>query len=117
MLLYDWGFFVKPGRRDEFVAWLEDNEARLLELAPKKYEYLGTYRALSPEPQDFHQIWRYRSESRPDMRRAAADDSGRFTEIAREYLSFVDSERESEEVFRLYREVAGSRDEQAPNQA
>lgn len=117
MLLYDWGFFVKPGRRDEFVAWLEENEPRLGDLAPKNYEYLGTYRALSPEPQDFHQIWRYRSESRPDMRRAAADTSGRFTEIAREYLSFVDNDRESDEVFRLFREVAPSRDEQGAKEA
>ena len=116
MLLYDWGFFVKPGRRDEFVAWLEENEPRLVDLAPKNYKYLGTYRALSPEPQDFHQIWRYRSESRPDMRRAAADKSGHFTEIAREYLSFVDNDRESDEVFRLFREVAPSRDEQGPKE-
>lgn len=106
MLLYDWGFFVEPGRRDEFVAWLKDNEPRLEEFAPKNYHYLGTYRSLSPEPQDFHQIWRYKSESQPDMRKAASDRSGAFTEIAREYLSFVDSSRENDEVFRLYREVA-----------
>lgn len=105
MLLYAWGFFVEPGRRDEFVAWLGENETRMLELAPKNYEYLGTYRSLSPEPQDFHQIWRYGSESHPDLRRAAADDSGGFTAIAREYLSFVDSDRENEEVFRLYLQV------------
>lgn len=108
MLLYDWGFFIQPGRHDEFVAWLKQNESRLVELAPKNYEYLGTYRSLSPEPQDFHQVWRYRSEAQPDMRKAAADEAGAFTEIARDYLAFVDGGRESEEVFRLYRVVAGS---------
>jgi hypothetical protein len=106
MLLYNWGFFIQPGRHEEFVAWLEANDARLVELAPRNYEYLGTYRSLSPEPQDFHQIWRYRSEAQPDMRRAAADEAGAFTEIAREYLSFVDADRQDEEAFRLYREVA-----------
>src|SRR5690606_34492524 len=28
MLLYSWGFFVKPGRGNDFVAWLEENEPR-----------------------------------------------------------------------------------------
>ena len=107
MLLYDWGFFVEPGRRDEFVAWLEENERRMVETAPKNYEYLGTYRSLSPESRDFHQIWRYRAETPPDMRKAAADTTGEFTEVAREYLSFVDTSREADEEFRLYRDATG----------
>ncbi len=102
-LLYDWGFFIKPGRRDEFLAWLAESESRLVELAPKNYEYIGTYRSLSPEPCDFHQVWRYGSERPPDLRAAAADSSGAFTDVAREYLGFVDTSRESEEEFRLYR--------------
>lgn len=101
-LLYDWGFFVEPGRRDEFTAWLEENERRLSDLAPKNYEYLGTYRPLSPGSCDFHQLWRYGAERPPDLRTAAAG-SGHFTEVAREYLSFVDTTRESEEEFHLYR--------------
>lgn len=104
-LLYDWGFYVKPGRRDDFLTWLEENESRLVELAPKNYEYIGTFRLLSPEPCDFHQVWRYGTERPPDLRAAAADSSGAFTEVAREYLDFVDTGRESEEEFRLYRDA------------
>ncbi len=102
-LLYDWGFFVKAGRREEFVEWLSENEKRMSELAPKNYEYIGTYRSLSAEPCDFHQIWRYGTERPPDLRMAAADHAGAFTDVAREYLSFVDAARESDEEFRLYR--------------
>ena len=104
-LLYDWGFYVKPGKRDEFLAWLNENESRLVELAPKNYEYIGTYQSLSPEPCDFHQVWRYGSERPPDLRTAAADHSGAFTDVAREYLDFVDTTREAEEEFRLYRDA------------
>ena len=106
MLLYDWGFFIQSGRHDEFVAWLAENESRLVKLSPRNYEYLGTYRSLSPEPQDFHQVWRYRAETQPNMRTAAAAEAGAFTEIARDYLSFVDDQRGDEEVFRLYTEAA-----------
>ena len=103
-LLYDWGFFVKEGERAEFVAWLTENEQRLIDMAPKNYEYLGTYRSLGPEPCDFRQIWKYGSERPPDLRSAASEEqTGRFTDVAREYLSFVDTSRESEEEFRLYR--------------
>lgn len=105
-LLYDWGFFIKPGKRDDFLAWLAENESRLVDLAPKNYEYIGTYRSLSPEPCDFHQVWRYGSELPPDLRAAAAPDaSGAFTDIAREYLDFVDTTREPEEEFHLYRDA------------
>lgn len=103
-LLYDWGFYIKPGRREGFLGWLADNESRLAEFAPKNYEYIGTYQSLSPEPCDFHQVWRYGSERPPDLRAAAAaDHSGEFTDVAREYLEFVDTSREPEEEFRLYR--------------
>lgn len=102
MLLYDWGFFVQPGRIEEFLAWLAENDDRLGEMAPKNYEYLGTYRAMHPEPWDFHQIWRYGTDRPPDLRAAAADQSGQFTEIARTYLSFVDVGRHDDEEFRLY---------------
>lgn len=102
-LLYDWGFFIEAGRRDDFLAWLAENESRLVVLAPKNYEYIGTYRSLSPEPCDFHQLWRYGSERPPDLRAAAADSAGEFTDVAREYLDFVDTTREPEEEFRLYR--------------
>jgi hypothetical protein len=104
-LLYDWGFFIKAGKRDDFLAWLAGNESRLVELAPKNYEYIGTYRSLSPEPCDFHQVWRYGSERPPDLRAAAAAQAGAFTELAREYLDFVDTSREPEEEFRLYRDA------------
>jgi hypothetical protein len=48
-------------------------------------------------------VWRYGSERPPDLRAAAADSSGAFTDVAREYLDFVDTSRSSEEEFRLYR--------------
>jgi hypothetical protein len=104
-LLYDWGFYVKPGQKEAFLGWLEDNEARLSELAPKNYEYIGTYQSLSPEPRDFHQVWRYGAERPPDLRTAAAGHSGAFTAVAKEYLDFVDTDRGSEEEFRLYRDA------------
>lgn len=109
-LLSDWGFFVTTGREDEFRQWLLEHEEGLLRLAPKGYEYLGTYIPLwRPETERaaFHQVWRYGSSGSPDMRMAAAHDGGAFTELARQYLSFVDQGRESEETFRLYRSVEG----------
>lgn len=102
-LLYDWGFYVKPGQKEAFLAWLVENEPRLARLAPRNYEYVGTYRSLSAQPCDFYQVWRYGSEQPPDLRAAASVDSGAFTDVARDYLSFVDEGRSSEEEFRLYR--------------
>ncbi|MDP3984638.1 MAG: hypothetical protein Q8Q52_06530 [Acidimicrobiia bacterium] len=107
-LLSDWGFFLRPGRESEFRDWLGENEEQLSRLAPKGYEYLGTYLPLwrpETESAEFHQIWRYGSSRPPDMRVAAADTGGAFTELAREYLSFVDQTRQEDETFRLYRSV------------
>lgn len=102
-LLYDWGFYLLPDHREEFLDWLTENEPAMSKLAPKNYEYLGTYRSLGPDPCDYHQLWRYGGERPPDMRAAAADSSGDFTELARQYLSFVDQGRQDEEEFRLYK--------------
>ena len=105
-LIYDWGFYVAPGREDAFREWLSENESKLAELAPKSYEYLGTFRPLWGEAiGDYHQMWRYGTDRPPDLRRAAADAGGAFTELARQYLSFVDETRATEETFRLYRSV------------
>jgi hypothetical protein len=107
-LLSDWGFFVKPGLEETFRTWLKDNQERMYRLAPKGYEYLGTYLPLwrpATESAELHQIWRYGSSGPPDMRVAAEDSGGAFTELAREYLSFVDQTRQEEETFRLYRTV------------
>lgn len=107
-LLSDWGFFVQPDREKEFRHWLTENEARLTTMAPKGYEYLGTYLPLwrpEGESAEFHQLWRYGSSRPPDMRVAASDSGGAFTDLAREYLSFVDQSRQDEETFRLYRSV------------
>lgn len=107
-LLSDWGFFVLPERVEEFRQWLEGNESRMIEMAPKGYEYLGTYLPLwrpEGESAEFHQVWRYGSNRPPDMRVAASDSGGAFTDLAREYLSFVDQSRQDEETFRLYRSV------------
>lgn len=107
-LLSDWGFFVKPERADEFRRWLASHESQLEELAPKGYEYLGTYLPVwrdASERSEYHQLWRYGTSRPPDMRAAAADSGGAFTEIAREFLSFVDDTRSAEEGFRLYRSL------------
>jgi hypothetical protein len=105
-LFYDWGFFIQPGRDDDFRAWLADHDEQLLELAPKHYQYLGTYRPLAAsDPCDYHQLWRYAADRTPDLRVAASDLDGGFTKLAQEYLSFVDASREHDETFNLYGEV------------
>ncbi len=105
-LIYDWGFYVKPDREEAFREWLTEHERELAELAPKSYEYLGTFRPLWGEAiGDYHQMWRYGAERPPDLRQAAADTGGAFTELARQYLSFVDDSRADQETFRLYRSV------------
>lgn len=105
-LLSDWGFFVKTDRRAEFDSWLAEHEKRFAEVAPRQYEYLGTFKPLwktdATQPQ-YHQLWRYGTQAPPDLRVAAEDDQGAFTDLAREYLEFVDQSRASEEDFRLYR--------------
>ncbi len=107
-LVSDWGFFVKPDRQADFRRWLRDNEQRLAELAPKGYEYLGTYLPVwrdASESSEYHQLWRYGAPSPPDLRAAAGDSGGAFTELARDFLAFVDESRSEEEGFRLYRSV------------
>jgi hypothetical protein len=106
MLLSDWGFFLKPGTDDRFNQWLEENEERFALVSPSNYEYLGTYVALwrgEGESAQFHQLWRYGSQRPPDLRAAADDQGGEFTEMARQFLAFVDDTRSSDETFRLYR--------------
>jgi hypothetical protein len=107
-LLSDWGFFVKAERATEFREWLAEHESSFLELAPSAYEYLGTYLPIwrgPGEQSEYHQLWRYRTERPPDLRRAASDSGGAFTALAREFLAFVDEDRQGDEVFRLYRSV------------
>lgn len=106
MLVSDWGFFLKPGTEGAFDEWLRVNEERFAEVAPASYEYLGTYVPLwrgEGESAPFHQLWRYGSTRPPDLRVAAGDSTGEFTEMARQFLSFVDETRSAEETFRLYR--------------
>lgn len=105
-LVSDWGFFIEDGTQPAFLKWLEDNEARFEELAPPGYDYIGTYVPLwqsSDETAQYHQLWRYQIDRPPDLRRAAADTAGEFTELARQFLDFVDESRQAEESYRLYR--------------
>ncbi len=105
-LFYDWGFFIPPGRDEEFHAWLATHDEQMVDHAPRHYQYLGTFRPLTAaDPCDYHQLWRYAADRAPDLRVAASDDGGTFTELAREYLSFVDPSRQAEETFRLYGKV------------
>lgn len=107
-LIYEWGFFVQPGREKEFRDWLATHEWALAEAAPPKYEYLGTYTpvwAPGGRGGEFHQIWRYGHSQSFDFRDAASTTGGDFTELARQYLSFVDEARAADETFRLHRSV------------
>ena len=107
-LLSDCGVFVKGGRDEEFRRWLAGHESGFSDLAPPTYEYLGTYRPIWRDPNEraeYHQVWRYHTDRPPDLRRAAADQGGAFTELARDFLAFVDEGRQAEETFRLYRSV------------
>lgn len=107
-LVYEWGFFVKPHREEEFRAWLLANEGRLAKTAPPHYEYLGTFVPLWADEatrRDVHQVWRYATPHDFDLRHIAEASPGAFTELVSEFLSFVDETRATEETFRLYRSV------------
>ena len=112
-LVSDWGFLLKPGTEESFHQWLEENEEEFARVAPPGYDYLGTYVPLwrgEDELAQFHQMWRYNTERPPDMRTAAADTEGAFTDMARQYLDFVDESRQADETFRLYRSARRSPD-------
>ena len=78
-LIYEWGFFVEPGKEDEFRRWLADHEDDLARAAPPNYEYLGTYTpvwAPGGRGGDFHQIWRYGHPLSFNFRDAATSTGG-----------------------------------------
>ena len=105
-LLSDWGFFVQPGRKEEFDLWLANNESRFSAAAPHHYDYIGTFKPLGKldgEHPEYHQLWLYGSGNPPDLRVAADDEWGAYTDLARQYLAFVDQTRAGDEDFRLYR--------------
>lgn len=114
-LIYDWGFFVLLDKEKEFSQWLAAHEAELYEHSPPSYEYLGTYRPLWGTPTcDYHQLWKYRTERTLDTQTEYPPDTRvmslvggpyTFTELSRQYLSFVDESRAGKETFRLYRSV------------
>ena len=112
-LVSDWGFFLKPGTAEAFHKWLDENEEVFSRLAPGGYDYLGTYVPLwrgEGESAEFHQLWRYLTDRPPDLRAAAADNAGAFTEMARQFLDFVDESRHVDETFRLYRSARRTAD-------
>lgn len=112
-LVSDWGFFLKPGTTDAFHKWLEEHEEEFSRLAPGGYDYLGTYVPLwrgEGESAEFHQLWRYLTDRPPDLRAAAADNAGAFTDMARQFLDFVDESRHVDETFRLYRSARRTAD-------
>ncbi|GIU91157.1 MAG: hypothetical protein KatS3mg011_0063 [Acidimicrobiia bacterium] len=105
-LVYEWGFFVKEDRKPEFLTWLREHEEELARHAPEHLEYLGTYTPVwAPEERcDFYQLWRWRSHIPSfSLREVARTESSAFTELARQFLSFVDDDRSSQESFRLHR--------------
>ncbi len=107
-VIYEWGFFVKEDREDEFRDWLAANERLLAESAPEHYEYLGTYVpiwATVQVPGAFRQLWRHGGVRQFDMR-AASEGPGAFARLVGEYLEFIDDGRADEETFALYREAA-----------
>lgn len=107
-LMYEWGFYVKPGAKDDVRAWLEEKEKALADATPAGLEYLGTYVPVwAPEPRcDLYQIWSWRRRGTDfNLRTAAGTDRGAFARLAAEFLAFVDDDRSAEETFRLHRSV------------
>lgn len=106
-LIYEWGFFVRPGAFDEMRGWLLEHERELAEAAPQGLEYLGTYLPVwAPEQRcDVYQVWRWRRSGEFNLRAAAGADRGVFAQLASQFLSFVDDTRTDEETFRLHRSI------------
>ncbi len=104
-LIYEWGFNVDPGRADEFVGWLDEHEDRLARSTPTRYEYLGTYLPVwgVTGPRTYRALWRYETGEPLDLREAMDRSDSEFAELAKQFLSFVDESRASEETFVLYR--------------
>ncbi|HLU30744.1 MAG TPA: hypothetical protein VK088_03205 [Acidimicrobiia bacterium] len=106
--MYEWGFFVKPGRIEEVKEWLAEKEAAFDEATPPGLTYLGTFLPIwAEDPRcDLYQIWSWRRRGPDfDLRSAAHADRSRFAELAAEFLAFVDEGRSGEETFRLHRRV------------
>lgn len=106
-LIYEWGFFVRPGAFDELREWLHEHESELADSAPQGLEYLGTYLPVwAPEQRcELYQVWRWRRSGEFNLRAAAGADRGAFAELASQFLSFVDDSRTYEETFRLHRSI------------
>lgn len=106
-LIYEWGFYVRPGSFDELREWLLEHEHDLAAAAPQGLEYLGTYLPVwaSERRCDLYQVWRWRRASEFNLRAAAGADRGTFAELASQFLSFVDNGRTDEETFRLHRSI------------
>ena len=107
-LIYEWGFYLKPGAKEEATRWLSGNERALAEATPEGLEYLGTFQPVwAPEPRcDMYQVWTWRRRDEGfNLRDAAGTDRGAFARLAAEFLSFVDDRRTTEETFRLHRSV------------
>jgi len=106
-LIYEWGFFVRPGAFDELREWLHEHESELADSAPQGLEYLGTYLPVwAPEQRcELYQVWRWRRSGEFNLRAAAGADRGAFAELASQFLSFVDDSRTDEETFRLHRSI------------
>ena len=107
-LISVWAFHVKEGKEEEFKTWLADHEERLAEVAPKDHEYLGTYVPVWGYTGEriCRQLWRYASGGPFDPRSAVKSSAPEYVRLIRELLDFVDSERESDEHFTLYRSLS-----------
>lgn len=107
-LIYEWGFFAKPGREAEFHGWLAENEDRLKASTPDKYEYLGTFVAVwgtSSTRDSFRQLWRYQGKGPMNLRSEAQAGSGEFANLLKQFLGFVDEDRSEDEFFAVLRPV------------
>lgn len=109
-LIYEWGFYVQPQRREELRDWLLANEQALAEAAPRDLEYLGTYLPVWATDRrcDLYQVWRWRRAGEFNFRTAADADKGQFADLASQFLAFVDNSRTEDETFRLHRSFTDS---------
>jgi hypothetical protein len=90
---YIYRFQVKPGKTEELVAWLEDNEPPLAKHTPKGWTYLGTWFTVRG-------FGSHDAESRWDVENYAALDAGWGDEthlrLLQELMAFTDQSQRAE---------------------
>ncbi|MGI9609471.1 MAG: hypothetical protein ACR2NL_04165 [Acidimicrobiia bacterium] len=90
---YIFRYHIHPGRSEEFVAWLGDNEATMAQHTPDGWSYVGTWFTVRG-------FGSYAAESRWDIANYAALDVGWGDEVhlglLQDFMAFTDQSRPSE---------------------